>query len=71
MEKYIGLSVPNLKGNELKYVTEAIETEWVSTAGPYITTFEQRIAEYLHVEEAVACQSGTSGLHLALEACGV
>ena len=71
MEKYIGLSVPNLKGNELKYVTEAIETEWVSTAGPYITTFEQRIAEYLHVEEAVACQSGTSGLHLALLACGV
>ena len=71
MEKFIGLSVPNLKGNELKYVTEAIETEWVSTAGPYITTFEQRIAEYLHVEEAVACQSGTSGLHLALLACGV
>ena len=51
MDKFIGLSVPNLKGNELKYVTEAIETEWVSTAGPYITTFEEKIAEYLKVEE--------------------
>lgn len=71
MGKFIGLSVPNLKGNELKYVTEAIETEWVSTAGPYITEFEQKIAEYLKVDEAVACQSGTSGLHLALIACGV
>lgn len=71
MEKFIGLSVPNLKGNELKYVTKAIETEWVSTAGPYITEFEQKIAEYLKVDEAVACQSGTSGLHLALLACGV
>lgn len=71
MGKFIGLSVPNLKGNELKYVTKAIETEWVSTAGPYITEFEEKIAEYLNVEEAVACQSGTSGLHLALLACGV
>ena len=71
MGKFIGLSVPNLKGNELKYVTKAIETEWVSTAGPYIAEFEQKIAEYLKVDEAMACQSGTSGLHLALLACGV
>lgn len=71
MGQFIPLSVPNLKGRELEYVTHAIETEWVSTAGPYITEFEQRISEYVGVPEAVACQNGTSGLHLALLACGI
>lgn len=67
----IGLSVPNLKGNELKYVTKAIETEWVSTAGPYVKEFEKKISEYVGMPEAVACQSGTSGIHLALQTLGV
>ena len=50
MEKqFIPLSVPNLKGNELAYVTEAIKTEWVSTAGPYIADFEKAAADYVHV----------------------
>lgn len=71
MGKFIPLSVPNLKGRELEYVTHAIETEWVSTAGPYINDFEQSLAKYVGVEEAVACQSGTAGLHLALMTCGV
>lgn len=71
MEKFIPLSVPNLKGRELEYVTHAIKTEWVSTAGPYITDFEQNLAKYVGVDEAVACQSGTAGLHLALLTCGV
>lgn len=66
MQKFIPLSVPNLKGNELKYVTEAIQTEWVSTAGGYINRFEEAISKYVKTEGAVACQSGTAGLHLAL-----
>ena len=71
MGHFIPLSVPNLKGNELKYVTHAIETEWVSTGGPFITDFENKIADYVGVQDAVACQNGTCGLHLALLACGV
>lgn len=71
MDKFIPLSVPNLRGNELKYITEAIEEEWVSTAGPFINQFEEKISEYVQVKNAVACQSGTAGLHLALLACGV
>lgn len=71
MNKFIPLSVPNMKGNELKYVTQAVETEWVSTAGPYITEFEKNIAEYVKANGAVACQSGTAGLHLALQVSGV
>ena len=70
-DTFIPLSVPNLKGNELKYVTHAVETEWVSTAGPYVEDFEKHIADYVSMPGAVACQSGTAGLHIALLLCGV
>ncbi len=69
--KFIPLSVPNLKGNELKYVADAIESEWVSTAGPYVNTFEEKVAEYVHTAGAVSCQNGTSGLHVSLMLTGV
>lgn len=71
MADFIPLSVPNLKGNELKYVTHAVETEWVSTVGPYVTDFEKSIADYVGIPTAVACQSGTAGLHIALQLAGV
>lgn len=70
-QKFIPLSVPNLKGKELEYVTHAVETEWVSTGGPYVNDFELKIAEYAKCKGAVSCQNGTSGLHIALEVCGV
>ena len=70
-EKFIPLSVPNLKGNELKYITKAIEEEWVSTGGEFINNFEKKISDYVKSEGSVACQSGTSGIHLALLATGV
>lgn len=55
LAKFIPLSVPNLKGRELEYVTHAIETEWVSTAGPYVADLEKRIAEYVGTPSSVAC----------------
>ena len=70
-KKFIPLSVPNLKGNELKYVTTAVETEWVSSGGPYVNDFERAITEYVHAAGAVSCQSGTAGLHIALLVAGV
>ena len=70
-DKFIPLSVPNLKGNELKYVTHAVETEWVSTGGPYINEFEEKIADYAKCKGAVSCQNGTAGLHTALIVCDV
>lgn len=69
--KLIPLSVPNLKGNELKYVSSAIESEWVSTAGPYVNAFEEKFAEYVNTLGAVSCQSGTAGLHIALILTGL
>lgn len=68
---FIPLSVPNLKGKELAYVTEAVETEWVSTVGSYVTQFEDNLSSYVGSAGAVSCQSGTSGLHLALLLCQI
>lgn len=70
-QKFIPLSVPNLKGNELKYVSHAIQTEWVSTAGPYVEQMEKEITDYVKSAGAVACQNGTSGLHISLIVAGV
>lgn len=67
----IPLSTPNFCGNEKKYVDEAIETEWVSTAGAFISRFESQMAKRLSVKQACACQSGTAGLHLCLRHFGV
>lgn len=69
--KFIPLSVPSLKGRELEYVTNAVETEWVSTTGPFVSTFEKKIAEYVNSKGAVSVQNGTSGLHISLKVCGV
>lgn len=70
-EDIISLSTPNFRGNEKKYVDEAIDTEWVSTAGAFISRFEERMASKLSVRQACACQSGTAGLHLCLRHFGV
>jgi len=67
----ICLSVPNFCGNEKKYVDEAVDTEWVSTAGGFISKFEERMAERLGAAQACACQSGTAGLHLCLRHFGI
>ena len=71
MTNFIPLSIPNFEGNEKKYVTEALDQGWVSTGGAYITKLEQQMAEFLHVDNVAACQSGTSALHLSLIEAGV
>ncbi|MDE6357631.1 MAG: LegC family aminotransferase [Eubacteriales bacterium] len=71
MDKFIPLSVPNIKGNEIKYVEKALKDEWVSTAGRFIVDFENNIKNYVKSKYAVACQSGTAGIHLALLALNI
>lgn len=68
---FIPLSIPNFEGNERKYVDDAIDQGWVSTGGAYINQLEKNMAAFLHTDEVAACQSGTSGLHLALIDIGV
>ena len=67
----IPLSVPNLCGNELKYVKKCIKTEWISTAGHYISSFEKKVALRLGSKYAVACINGTSALQVALRILGI
>ena len=62
----IPLSIPHLTGNENKYVSECIETGWISSAGNYVNEFENEIKKFTHAQEAVACMNGTVGLHTAL-----
>ena len=71
MASFIPLSVPNFQGNEKEYVNEAVVSEWVSTGGSKVGDFENAIAHYVGMPRAVACSSGTSGLHLAAMVAGL
>lgn len=71
MSDFIPLSVPCLRGNELKYVSECIETEWISSVGSYVNRFEEDIARYNNIPYAIACVNGTAALHTSLMLCGV
>lgn len=71
MGRFIPLSIPNFEGNERKYVDDAVSQGWVSTGGAYITKLEDKLAAYINVDCAVACQSGTSAIHLSLIEAGV
>jgi perosamine synthetase len=62
---------PTLSGNELKYVTDAVETNWISSAGSYIPRFEALFAEKMGTRYGVACTNGTVALHLALATLGL
>lgn len=67
----IPLAVPHLSGNEWKYLKECLDTNWVSSVGPFVDRFEKMVAEYVGRPYAVACTSGTAALHTALIVAGV
>jgi perosamine synthetase len=71
MRKKIPLSVPSLQGNEWAYVKECLDTEWISSAGKYVETFEARLAAFVGSPHAVACVNGTAALQVALKIVGV
>lgn len=60
-----------LDGNELRYVTECIQSGWISSAGRFVGEFEQRFAGAMGCRHGVACANGTTALHLALAALGL
>lgn len=67
----IPLSVPNLTGNEKKYLNECIDTTFVSSVGQFVTRLEEMVAEISGAEHTVATSSGTTALHTALLSVGV
>jgi perosamine synthetase len=62
---------PLLDSQELKYVTDCIQTNWISSAGKYIDLFEQKFAAYCGVPYGIACSNCTTGLHMSYLALGI
>ena len=67
----IPLAVPNLSGNERKYLNECIDSTFVSSVGPFVDTFEEMISLACGSNSSVATSSGTTGLHAAILSVGV
>jgi len=70
-EKKVYLSSPTMHGEELKYMAEAYETNWMSTVGANINEVERLSAEKIGVKYAVALSCGTAALHLAMKLAGI
>jgi len=67
----IPLCVPEIRGNEWKYIRECLDTNFVSSVGPFVDRFERELAVCVGVKYAVATVNGTSALHISLLAAGV
>jgi len=67
----VPLIVPEIRGNEWKYIKECLDTNWVSSVGSYVDRFEQMVAERAGTKYAVATVNGTSALHISLILAGV
>jgi len=59
---------PLLGGNEKKYLNECIDTNWISSEGPFVKKFENKMARYVGRKHATACTSGTAALDIAVSA---
>lgn len=70
-ERNIPLSVPNLNLDIMPMIQNTIESGWVSTGGKYIKQFEDLIIDYVKINYACGVQSGTAGLHIALQVLGL
>ncbi len=71
IKNMIALSEPEISGNEWKYIKECLDTGWVSSAGSYVSRFEDMVADYVGAKHAVAAVNGTSALHISLLTCNV
>lgn len=67
----IPVSKPCVGDLELSYVSDAVKTGWVSSAGPYLKKFEQEFAAYHDVKHCIALSNGTAALEVALHSVGV
>ncbi len=68
---FVSLHEPTFNDKELEYVTDCIQTGWVSSVGAYVTRFEEELARFTGVKRAVAVMNGTAALHIALKVAGI
>lgn len=70
-QEQIALHEPCFAGNEWAYIKDCLDSGWVSSAGNYVTRFEQMLAEFTGAAHAVATVNGTAALHICLLLAGV
>lgn len=70
-ESKVWLASPTMHGDEIKYINEAYETNWISTVGRNINEVEKQICEHIGVKYAVALSAGTASLHLSMKLAGI
>lgn len=63
---FIPISNSRLTGNEKKYLSQCIDSNWISSLGKFIREFESKFSRFLNIEYSLSCTSGTAALHLAL-----
>jgi perosamine synthetase len=71
MKKNIPVNTPLLSGNELKYVSECIETGWISSEGPFIKKFENQFSSYVNRNYGIAVSNGSAALDIVIKALGI
>lgn len=70
-KEFVPLHEPTFNELEMDYVTDCIQSGWVSSVGKYVDRFEKELAEFTGVKRAVAVVNGTAALHIALKVAGV
>ncbi len=68
---FVPLSVPNIHGNEWKYVKDCLDTGWISSVGSYVNQFEQMVADFVGSKFGISVVNGTASLHTCLNLLGV
>lgn len=68
---FVPLCVPEIRGNEWAYVKECLDTNFVSSVGPFVDRFERELAARVGAKYAVATVNGTAALHIALLVAGI
>ena len=71
MSKRYPVYMPELHGNEKKYVNDCLDSTWISSRGKYVSAFEESFANYLGINYATAVNNGTVAIHGALLALGI
>lgn len=70
-KNYIYLSSPHLTGNEMRFIEQAFDQNWIAPLGPNVDEFEKELSDYINVKSCCALSSGTAALHLGLKVFGI
>lgn len=68
---FIPVNEPLLNGNEKKYLCECIDTGWISSEGPFVKAFEEKMSKAAGRKYGIAVANGTAALEVAVQALGI